>query len=378
LFWGLGGEANNWPELDRQLAEYQNAAADFVRTFIHLNSSDPRNPWKRIGAHVDDADLEDKIKRYSDRCERFGLKVQWVLTGGIDDLNTEAKQDKLCARVGNALRDRLHRVQFFEVMNEYVVNGGTTHMLRHMYRQLRAAVGAGPIISLSSPNTVMGGNPTQAEIDDEVFKMYGGLTGSLAITPHWNRTPGQEHLHKPPNLGPHAPAIVICNEPRGPKSSVIDTHDPNLIVGDYRAAAQAGYYAYVPHSDSGVWSIYITDQYKTPNRGQWPVFSTHTNGPEILNALKQFRQTGSGGSGGGGGDDVLPFEEEKAVDFGLAINQVHREMADAGRDVPEDPGMISVHSQRAAWDYYSGNLPWADSKRKHTNGYRAEYGLPPV
>jgi hypothetical protein len=70
---------------------------------------------------------------------------------------------------------------------------------------------------------------------------------------------------------------------------------------------------------------------------------------------------------------VPPYNEGYAVDFGIGCNNVYKESGAAF-----DPGMISVHSQRAAWDYYSGSLPWPDSYKKHLNDFRREYGLPPV
>lgn len=74
---------------------------------------------------------------------------------------------------------------------------------------------------------------------------------------------------------------------------------------------------------------------------------------------------------------TIPYDESKAVDFGLGINQVNEEYkAIHGTNIPYDPGMISVMSTRAAWDYYVGGLDWETSKNKHLNEYRTEYGLP--
>jgi hypothetical protein len=70
---------------------------------------------------------------------------------------------------------------------------------------------------------------------------------------------------------------------------------------------------------------------------------------------------------------VPPYDESYSVQFGLGCNDVYTE---SGK--PFDPGMISVHSQRAAWDYYSGAMSWDQSYTKHINEFRQEYGLPPV
>jgi len=69
----------------------------------------------------------------------------------------------------------------------------------------------------------------------------------------------------------------------------------------------------------------------------------------------------------------IPYDESKAIEFGLACNDIYRQTGAAF-----DPGMISVHSQRCAWDYYVGCLSWEVSKRKHVNDFRVEYGLPPL
>ena len=70
---------------------------------------------------------------------------------------------------------------------------------------------------------------------------------------------------------------------------------------------------------------------------------------------------------------VIPYDEGKSIEFGTACNDVYREA-----HANQDPGMISVHSQRAAWDYYVGGLEWPVSKRKHINELRAVYGLAPI
>jgi hypothetical protein len=359
LFWGLGGEKNGWSELDQQLAEYRDAAVDYVRTFVHLNSDDPNNPWKFIGASVNDRDLETIIRRYDDRCRRFKLKVGWVFTGGINGIETEALQTLLCNRISDALHDRLDNVYYAEMANEYVVNGLTTHILRLMARHTRGRLPGLARLSLSSPNTVHNGGNIPAEVE----KMYSGCPEANAITPHWNR-----HNHFPPDLGPHAPSIVICNEPIGPMSSVKPEDDPRKIIDEgYRRAAEAGYDSYVLHSDSGVWSRFISPA-PTPIHGNWPVVSTHNNGPAILAAVRDFRLTGSGGE-----EPMIPYDEGKSIEFGLACNDVYTESG-----APFDPGMVAVHSSRAAWDYYVGGLAWEDSKKKHLNNFRAVYGLPPI
>lgn len=77
-----------------------------------------------------------------------------------------------------------------------------------------------------------------------------------------------------------------------------------------------------------------------------------------------------------------PFEEDKAVDFGLGINAAnddYKRLHD-GANIPYDPGMIAVMAQRAGYDYYRTDHPlsWPESKQKHLNEYRDEYHLPHI
>jgi hypothetical protein len=75
----------------------------------------------------------------------------------------------------------------------------------------------------------------------------------------------------------------------------------------------------------------------------------------------------------------IPYSDPLSVDFGIGINNANADYkAIHGFDIPYDPGMISVHSQRCAYDYYTGGLSWTASKIKHLNEYRDEYQLPHV
>ena len=291
LFWGLGGLKHGRPELKQQLREYADAGVDFVRTLIHLNSSHPSNPWKKIGLHAEDPDLEEQLTRYLDVVSSYGMKVHYTLLGGMADMERTNQQDRFVDRVSNAIRSRLDKIELLEVMNEYGGdNGGSILVLHRMAKRLRANLGDNLVLALSSPYTVHQGGSI-AEIQAEVKAMR--LDEANAITPHWNRD-----RNEPPDLGEFAPGLVICAEPRGPRSPGRGTDNPADIEHDWKAAETAGYYAYVLHSDSGVWSTYISDEYKDGTRGMWPIFSTHTNGDAILKTVKRLRR-GDGVAGRG-------------------------------------------------------------------------------
>jgi hypothetical protein len=79
------------------------------------------------------------------------------------------------------------------------------------------------------------------------------------------------------------------------------------------------------------------------------------------------------GDDGDAGVSDGAYDEAKSIEFGTACNEVYVESGAA-----VDPGMISVHSQRCAYDYYVQGMPWDECLEKHVAEFRAVYGLPPV
>jgi hypothetical protein len=100
------------------------------------------------------------------------------------------------------------------------------------------------------------------------------------------------------------------------------------------------------------------------------------SGPDIELAQKWVQPTAELAQITTGDDDSWnnkDFEDSKAVEFGTVCNETYNECG-----APIDPGMISVHSQRTAYDYYVMGMGWSACLQKHTNEFRAEYGLPPI
>jgi hypothetical protein len=121
----------------------------------------------------------------------------------------------------------------------------------------------------------------------------------------------------------------------------------------------------------------VTIDVMTGTGASWDVHGA-ANNPLWLWTACPGDDEGEGESEGGenGGAEVglgPPYDDAKAVEFGTACNEVYTESGAA-----IDPGMISVHSQRCAYDYYVGGMPWDECLEKHTNEFRAEYGLPPL
>ena len=393
-FVALGIERDDPNLMEEICREYvEEGGVKFVRVILHTprTNSDGVTPgiFKTIGVEWTDSNFIDLIHRLDDRFQRWGLKWAPTYTAGISGMETSSKRLGMCDKVAEAFRDRPNRREYDEMANEKNINGMLTEYCQEMARRVRSH-GQVEFISLSSPDNVHSSGSVEA-IHEEVRQMQQPCPESNAMTPHWNRA-----WNRPPSLGPYAAEAKSCGEPIGPKSSVDETDDPLYILGTIRAAVRAGYRWYVLHSDSAFCSNKIpqfTWPDGSPKHGFWAKFTDHHNGRLILNTVRDYLRhgtipadqwgdsgggNGGGGNGGGGGDDVLPYEDPKSVEFGHGINKVHQELERQGRPVPQDPGMISVKSQRCAWDYYSGNLPWEEAKNKHLNDYAAEYGLPPI
>ncbi len=365
LFWGVGAERIDPQRFDEQLREYKDHGADAVRIIAHLprtNADGTPGVFNLIGVEWSDPDFVDLLKRADDRLQRHGLKWYLTFTAGIRGIENVIRQEALVDSINEAFIGRPGRRLLDEMANEYETNGLTTTIVRSMCRRNAQYSERAQWVSLSSPNSVHDGSGRS--IPDEVRRMYDGLPEGTAITPHWNRSTNQ-----PPDLGPYAPPIVWSGEPRGPMSSGTQTNNPADLVGDYQKAVTARYTGYVGHSDSGFISTFMYPQ-ATPDHGRWRLYSNHESGAACLAALRDFRGSGTIPEPG---EPVIPYDEAKSIDFGLACNDVYTESG-----APFDPGMVSVHSSRAAWDHYVGGLSWEQSKRKHINEFRAVYGLPPI
>ncbi len=72
-------------------------------------------------------------------------------------------------------------------------------------------------------------------------------------------------------------------------------------------------------------------------------------------------------------NQTYPYDESKSVQFGMACNDVY-----LTNNIKTDPGMISVQSQRCAYNYYVKGMNWNDVFKKHVNELRAVYGLAPL
>jgi hypothetical protein len=126
--------------------------------------------------------------------------------------------------------------------------------------------------------------------------------------------------------------------------------------------------------DVMVWRVgTVTIDVMTGTGASWDVHGAANNPLWLWTACPGDGGSEGGESGGDAGGIGAPYDDAKAVEFGTACNEVYTESGAA-----IDPGMISVHSQRCAYDYYVVGMPWDECLEKHTNEFRAEYGLPPL
>jgi hypothetical protein len=375
LFYGIRAFKENWSCLRPNLNWIaKKLRADYIRTFFSVGVNHPSNPWQHAGVFMEWSNLEQLTRDYLRMCwEEYGLKQHMVVTAGADPgWVQDAEIRDSCRRYRDAIGGLEHLVILHESQNEYIVNRhprlSPSRFIRMIGWELIPTL-PGAQFALSSPDHIMGGFPNDAVTAAEVEKMHSGHPAN-AITEHWCRNDLDLTLHRPMNLGPSAPVNRWSTEPIGPYSSVVSNTDPNWLGSRYKLAIDAGYKGYTFHTDPGIWSNKLNAN--RPDQGQWENIFDVENADAIADVLSSIRLTGSNGGGGGGGG-MIPYDEAKSVEFGLACNDVYTESGAAF-----DAGMVSVHSQRAAYDHYVGGMPWADAMKKHINNFRAEYGLPPV
>lgn len=378
LFYGVRAFKDKWSCLRPNLQWISKTLrADYVRTFNSVGVDHPGNPWRFAGVFMTWPDHDQLVRDYVRMCwEEYGLKQHMVVTAGADPgWVTEAEIKDSCRRFRDALADYQPMLVLLESQNEYKANAHTNFSPSHFVRMIGWELiphFPGVPFALSSPDNIMGGFPDDAVTAAEVEKMHSGHPAN-AITEHWCRNEHDLSLHRPMNLGPFAPAARWSTEPIGPYSSVVSSTDPDWIASRYQLAINARFKGYTLHTDPGIWAKRLNGTPRWPHQGEFENIFDVENAAAIAERLASLRLTGSPGNGGGGGGGVIPYDEAKSVEFGLACNDVYNESG-----ATPDPGMVSVHSSRAAWDFYVGGMSWPDSKRKHVNEFRAEYGLPPV
>jgi hypothetical protein len=304
LFWGLSGHKFDLAALDRNLRWVGEVlGADYIRVIAVVGGGDlTPDPWQVAGAFLSWPDYDKQIAALTDRAyDRFGLRVEWTLFGGRAQAPTRAEQERVIDRFITMSRGREHKIQHFEIVNEYWVNGwqgesGIADM-RHLARRLRAGLAAPIPIALSSP-VCLAANCSVEETRRELTSMYGGDSGANLWTPHWTRDVAGvdgiwRHIRQPWDAGAFAeivPPASTNNEPIGPASSVLAESDPVRIVASYVSSIISGQTGYVYHSDPGIWRNQVHPYYQDRGHGKYANLEDYPQANAIAAGLKAARQ----------------------------------------------------------------------------------------
>jgi hypothetical protein len=260
-FWAIGATymAAPWfykfdrARLERNLAFLAGRGIDYVRVlgevggpFWQGREIDPRWP-----------DYDQVVAGLTDLAyDKYGLRVQWTVFGGVDFSPTPARRQALVDRVVKVIEARPQKVMLLEIGNEAWKNGFSGERGRAELRglaarahtALRARGIALPVAPTAPPTTRCA----------DVTAFYGGLAVDLA-TLHFSRdvsgpergwTPVVQPARHP--VCPGAPPIAVNNEPIGPRSSMVSEEDPLKLVSAALVTFLSRMPLYVFHSRAGV------------------------------------------------------------------------------------------------------------------------------
>lgn len=354
-----------------------------VEGFMHQGGH-AEEPWAYAGVDPNASWWKDKFHQMLDIMGESNKKAWLTLHGGKHYLPSDNDRLRFNDQVVNALNEgnRWGSVFGFEIANEYNVNGFTDQEVQLLGEHLSQRIPANMWLALSSPHLAHGDPGASNEVMLGSLEQLYGKTGEYhhganCMTIHRNRDESSRWADpfSYNTLMPELPKMD--NEPSGQDASAGgDKSDPAWICGEYNNVSRAGWIFYMAHNAWCVWNGHMPQEYLNElSPGHKNKFIVEmTNQTEISAELKEYRETGEVNvPPAGGGEVMIPYDENKSVEFGTECNKVYEE---CGK--PKDPGMVSVHSSRAAWDYYVGGMTWPDSLKKHVNEFRAVYGLPAV
>jgi hypothetical protein len=260
-FWAIGATymAAPWfykfdrARLERNLAFLAEGGIDYVRVlgevggrFWEGREIDPR--WPDYPAVV--AGLTDLAY------DKYGLRVQLTVFGGVDFSTTPAQRRALVDRIVKVIETRPQKVMLLEIGNEAWKNGfageGGRTELRALAERAAASLRGRGIRLPVAPSA-----PATSACAD-VAALYGGLGVDVA-TVHFSRDVSGPERGWGPVIQPRrfvrcagAPAITVNNEPIGPRSSVVSEEDPVRLASAALVTVLSRMPLYVLHSRAGV------------------------------------------------------------------------------------------------------------------------------
>jgi len=285
LFWLAWGFEHDRRRLESNLRTLADAGVDFVRALAVVGPGhgwedrtiDPRAPtWREAVAGATDLAYD-----------RYGLRVQWTIFGGVDGTPTAAERRRVVDEVIAVVAERPHKIFAVEIANEAFQNGFNGESGVAELRELGKIAASRldvPVALSSAPG-------------DDACPTYAGAGVDFA-TIHYDRDVSQARPWAPvlrPWTYPSAfdaacrgalPRAVSNNEPIGPQSSVAAEGDALRLVLAYVTTFVAGNGAYVLHTGPGIRGGGADDRARgrSANIGEFP------NAARILGALGAARK----------------------------------------------------------------------------------------
>lgn len=336
------------------------------------------DPWLEAGVIID-SKWEDRYKRMLDFLGDLGLQAHNTVYGGRNQTPTYTDRYRFHDRIIAASAGRYEAIRSWEMMNEWETNKWTAGEVIDAGNDLGSKLPSGSKLSLSSPalahGSVNGREPTNEEMQQSFDQLYFNHRYANECTIHTMRDGGKWSNPFAFNIFyPHLPKIN--NEPPGPGTSAggeyTDAYD---VDRDYSNTISAGWAMYVGHAEWCPWNGHLPTVYYNGWREVKFVkdLPAMPECAQVMKALSEGYTPIIPDPDEGGDEEMIPYDESKSIEFGNACNDVYRESG-----IAQDPGMISVHSSRCAWDYYVGKMDWDECFKKHINEFRAEYSLPPI
>lgn len=252
LFWLAWGYKFDRPRLEANLQALRDAGVDYVRA---LGDVGPGSGWGDREVNPGWPDYASVLSGATDLAyDRYGLRVQWTIFGGVDHLTTADARRALVDRFADLARHRAPKIFAFEIANEGWKNGfadaAGTSELRALGQRLAAATDV--MVALSAPPGDL----------SALCDLYGGA-GVDIVTVHYDRNrrgalgvwgPVAQPVgrHPPAPCARPLPVGVLNNEPIGPGSSNEEDGDPLRLALAYVTTFIGGNAAYVLHAAPGV------------------------------------------------------------------------------------------------------------------------------
>jgi hypothetical protein len=251
LFWGLWGYQHDRARLEENLAYLADSGAiDHVRVLATVGG-----PWwvdRAVDPHAEGYDAA--LAGLTDLAfDKFRLRIEWTVFGGVDFTETAAERVQLVDRVLAMSRGREEKIVLLEIANEGFQTGfgGSAGLAELRALTRRANDATGILVAASSYHE---------DLDEFCLLYWNGVADVATI--HFDReTRLVDGFWRPVRQPWGFPGEFPCdwlppgdsNEPIGPYSSVAEERDPTRLVAQALVAHIAGLPLSVIHAGPGIW-----------------------------------------------------------------------------------------------------------------------------